>query len=162
MNGEDASFSVWVRALVRNPVFLAPLTAFFAAQIIKTLVLVVVKKERRGKVILSNLLWRTGGVPSSHAAISSSLVTAIALHEGLNSTSFIIALFLAGIVIRDALGVRRAAGLQAEALNALARGLSKKIELDWQPVKEIHGHTPLEVVLGGTLGILDALLLRYI
>ena len=159
MSHEDALLCDWFADLLKNPVFLAPLTAFIAAQVIKTLLLVVVKKERRGKVILANLLWRTGGIPSSHAAVTLSLVAAIALTEG-PTTSFIIALFLAGVVIRDALGVRRSAGLQAEALNALGRGLTQKGELDWQPVKEIHGHTPLEVALGGILGVVDAVLLR--
>jgi acid phosphatase family membrane protein YuiD len=69
---------------------------------------------------------------------------------------FIFSFWFALVVLRDALGVRRAAGLQAKALNHLGRQASEKNGVDFHPVKEIQGHTPLEVVVGGLLGIFIA------
>jgi acid phosphatase family membrane protein YuiD len=61
------------------------------------------------------------------------------------------------VVLRDALGVRRAAGLQAKALNTLGKMTADKIGLEFQSVKEIQGHTPLEVLVGAVLGIAIAI-----
>jgi len=60
------------------------------------------------------------------------------------------------VVIRDALGVRRASGVQARALNNLGRQIVDKINVNFNPVKEIHGHTPLEVAVGVLLGVFIA------
>ena len=57
------------------------------------------------------------------------------------------------VVLRDAMGVRRSAGLVAKALNSLGKKTSEKTEIDFNPVKEIQGHTPLEVIVGSFLGV---------
>jgi acid phosphatase family membrane protein YuiD len=69
---------------------------------------------------------------------------------------FIIAFWFALVVVRDAMGVRRSAGLLARALNNLGRQTAEKMGIDFHAVKEIQGHTPLEVVVGGFLGIFIA------
>ena len=60
------------------------------------------------------------------------------------------------VVLRDALGVRRAAGLQAKALNTLGKQFAEKTGFEFHAVKEVQGHTPLEVVVGSLLGIMIA------
>jgi len=107
-------------------------------------------------------IYGSGGMPSSHSATVTSLATAVARNDGLNSTSFAVAFILAFIVMYDALGVRRAAGEQAKILNHLVSNLSehKPIYLR-KNLKELIGHTPLEVIVGGLLGILIALVAPY-
>ena len=93
-------------------------------------------------------------MPSSHSAVVCSLSTAIGIHEGISSTYFILSLVFALVVLRDSVGVRRAAGLQAKALNNLGKNFSKFTGQDFHSVKEIQGHTPLEVLVGSCLGVL--------
>jgi len=57
------------------------------------------------------------------------------------------------VIIRDALGVRRSSGIQARVLNLLGRQTSEKLKIEFHPVKEVNGHSPLEVVVGTLLGI---------
>jgi len=90
-------------------------------------------------------------MPSSHSAVAVSISTAVALTEGY-SNLFIVSLFLSLIVIRDALGVRRSAGLQSKALNQLGSDLSAKFGIRYESVKEVHGHTWPEVFIGAILG----------
>jgi acid phosphatase family membrane protein YuiD len=69
---------------------------------------------------------------------------------------------LALIIIRDSLGVRRSSGIQSRILNMLGRQVSEKLTIDYHPVKEIHGHTPLEVLVGILLGIFIAVAYRFL
>ena len=104
-------------------------------------------------------MWRTGGMPSSHSAVVAALTTSVAfifIKEGIDTNLFIFSFWFMLIVIRDALGVRRAAGLQARAINNLGKQISDKIDINFIPVKEIQGHTPLEVAVGSLLGIFIA------
>ena len=99
------------------------------------------------------LFWRTGSMPSSHAALVASLCTAIGFSSGVNSDVFALSLGFYLVTIRDAVGVRRASGIQAALLNRLSRRLYEKglIE-EFKPVKEVQGHNPAEVVIGSLLG----------
>ncbi len=148
--------------LIRNPVFLAPLFSWFTAQFLKALIELVRQSARSSKEAAAIFLWRTGGMPSSHSAAVAGLTTSIAFKEGVNSSIFIGILCFALIVIRDALGVRRASGQQAQLLNKLARHLSESDEIDFNTVKEIHGHTPAEVMVGIILGFFIALAFFYL
>ncbi|MDR2794067.1 MAG: divergent PAP2 family protein [Treponema sp.] len=146
-----------VKRFFENPIFLAPVTSWFLAQFIKAVI--VLSRRRRKKTIkevIEVLTWRTGGMPSSHSALVTSMTISTAFKEGLDSNIFIISLWFAMIVIRDAMGVRRASGIQGRALNFLGRNVAEKTGIEYHPVKEIHGHTPLEVVVGGLLGIFIA------
>ena len=96
-------------------------------------------------------------MPSSHSATALAISTATLLTEGY-SNLFILSLFLALIVIRDALGVRRSSGLQSQALNKLGSSLEEKSILNYDPVKEVHGHNIAEVLVGAALGIAIAII----
>ncbi|MDR2103475.1 MAG: divergent PAP2 family protein, partial [Treponema sp.] len=112
--------------------------------------------------ILETIAWRTGGMPSSHAALVSAMATAVALREGVGSNLFAVSFWLALIVMRDAAGVRRSSGLQGRALNLLGRNMADKLGIEYHPVKEVHGHAPLEVVIGALLGIFMAAAYAYL
>jgi acid phosphatase family membrane protein YuiD len=141
-----------LRALIENPLFLAPLSSLLIAQLIKMTIILLRGKRRSGRELLETAIWRTGGMPSSHVALVTSLAVSAAYREGINSNLFIITLFLALIFMRDAMGVRRSSGLQARALNFLGRQLAEKSGFEYHPVKEVHGHSPMEVVVGSLLG----------
>ncbi len=94
-------------------------------------------------------------MPSSHSAVVCSLTTSIAMTEGFASPLFAICAVLSFIVMYDAAGVRRSAGEQAQMLNEIIAQLSEQNQLqNEQMVREIFGHTPLQVVVGAGIGIL--------
>jgi len=95
-------------------------------------------------------------MPSSHSSMVAALAASIAFVEGPDSSLFIITLVFALIIIRDALGVRRSSGIQARVLNWLGRQASEKLKIEYRPVKEVNGHSPLEVTVGALLGIIIA------
>jgi len=143
--------------LFSNPIFLSAIFSLLIAQFLKSVVNIFRARAHSFRDVLSTFFWKTGGMPSSHSALAVSIATAIALREGLNTSIFILALFFSLVVIRDALGVRRAAGLQARALNQLGKDLGSRFGIAYRPVKEVHGHTPQEVVVGSLLGFFIAL-----
>ena len=93
-------------------------------------------------------------MPSSHAAMVSALTTAIALTQGMGSVAFGISAIFALIVMYDAAGGRQSVGQQSVALNRIIRELGVRTitELE-QNLKEIMGHTVVQVIVGGLLGI---------
>jgi acid phosphatase family membrane protein YuiD len=143
--------------LVNSPVFLSALFSWFFAQLIKTLVEMCRRRSSSSWDILASLVWRTGGMPSSHSALVASLATSLGFTEGLDSPIFVVALFYGILTIRDAMGVRRAAGNQAQALNQLADELRQRLDVRVKPVKEVQGHTPSEVFIGCLLGFFIAM-----
>jgi acid phosphatase family membrane protein YuiD len=145
-----------LNAIFRNPIFLSAAVSWFFAQLVKAAVTLCRRRWESPRDIFKTLFWHTGGMPSSHAAVVSSMTVAAAFSEGLDSSLFGVCVFFAMVVMRDAMGVRRAAGLQARGLNQLGREVSEKLGIDFQPVQEIQGHDPLEVVVGALLGILVA------
>jgi uncharacterized protein len=152
----EAAGSGWAD-LFSNPIFLAAVFSLLTAQFIKSIVLIFRSRARSFRDVLSTFLWKTGGMPSSHSSLAVSIAASIAIVDGPDSSLFILSLFFALVVIRDALGVRRAAGLQAKALNQLGKELSAKLGVAFHPVREVHGHTPSEVIVGGLLGFFIAL-----
>ena len=141
------------KTFFENPIILSSLTSMVLAQLIKAIIALLGMRRKSLHDIIMTLVWKTGGMPSSHAAVVASMTAAVAFNEGLGSNLFAVSLFIALVVMRDALGVRRAAGLQARALNLLGRKVSEKTGLEFHPVKEIQGHGPLEVIVGALLGI---------
>jgi acid phosphatase family membrane protein YuiD len=132
------------------------------AQFLKTIIYLLRAKRKNFKDTLEILIWRTGGIPSSHSALVSSMTVSVAFSEGVDTTLFIVTLMLAFIVIRDSLGVRRSAGNQARVLNWLGRNISEKLAMEYHPVKEVNGHSPLEVVVGSLLGIFIAAAFHFL
>ena len=143
-----------LRYLFVNPIFLSSVSSLCIAQLSKGFFYVLRRKRRKTKELLEIITWRTGGMPSSHAAIVCSLCTSVAFVEGVASNLFIVSFWFSLVVLRDAMGVRRSAGLVAKALNSLGKQASEKMGIDFSPVKEIQGHTPLEVIVGGCLGVI--------
>ena len=140
-----------------NPIFLSAIFSLLTAQFLKAVVNIFRSRARNFRDILVTFFWKTGGMPSSHSALAVSIATAIAFREGLDTSIFILAAFFALVVIRDALGVRRAAGLQARTLNMLGKELNSRSGIPYRPVKEVHGHNPAEVIIGSLLGFFIAL-----
>ncbi|RLE14686.1 divergent PAP2 family protein [Candidatus Aerophobetes bacterium] len=105
-----------------------------------------------------------GGMPSSHAAMVIALLTGVGIKEGVPSTLFIVTLIFSMAIIYEAIGVRRAVGEQAEVLNQIINKLpgAKKIKLQNKEgrkyLKEILGHSPLEVLVGSIIGLVMALI----
>ena len=136
-----------------QPAFLACLFSWLSAQLVKTLIKLFSGKVHSLKELFELLLWRTGSMPSSHSALVATLCTTIGFRSGVNSDVFILSLGFYLVTIRDAVGVRRANGLQATMLNKIGRLLAaKNIIEEVKPIKEVQGHTPAEVIIGSLLG----------
>ena len=143
--------------LMENPVFLSAISSLFVAQLLKTIIyLLRGKRQKPARDTLEILIWRTGGMPSSHSALVAAMAASIAFVEGPDSNLFAVTLMFALVIIRDALGVRRSSGIQARVLNWLGRQIADKLKIEFRPVKEILGHSPLEVAVGALLGIIIA------
>jgi acid phosphatase family membrane protein YuiD len=142
--------------LLQSPIFLSAIFSWLIAQTLKSIIEIFRNRPNSAKVIILHFLWATGGMPSSHSAVVSALASSIGFVLGINSPLFILSLFIAFIIIRDALGVRRAAGSQAVVLNQLIRDLSDKLDIKSKTVKEIHGHKLSEVTMGLLLGFFIA------
>ena len=104
----------------------------------------------------------TGGMPSSHAATVTATTLAIGLFSGFDHPVFALAVAVSMIVIYDAAGVRREAGYHAVIINRLIDEYLKGPLIDQKKLKEMIGHTPLEVVGGVISGLLSTLVLWLI
>jgi acid phosphatase family membrane protein YuiD len=142
--------------LVSGPVFLSAFFSWFIAQLLKTIIDVARQRSRTSGEAVATMFWKTGGMPSSHAALVTALATSIGFEYGPGAPIFTLSLFYGVLIIRDALGVRRAAGLQARTLNEIGSQLSERFDIAYHPVKEVHGHTPTEVAVGVALGFFIA------
>ena len=140
-------------SFIRNPVLLSCIFSWLSAQFVKTLINLFSGKIHSVQELFELLIWRTGGMPSSHSALVSTLCTTIAFRSGINSDIFLLSLGFFMVTIRDAVGVRRANGLQAKIINKIGKSLAEKKLIDeFKPVKEVNGHTPVEVAIGCLLG----------
>ena len=111
----------------------------------------------KNKKVNFKRLVGSGGMPSSHSAVVTCLATTVGIIEGFDSSQFALAVGFALVVMYDAAGVRRAAGKQARILNQLITS-NKKINNN-EKLKELLGHTPVEVAVGAVVGVLWALLM---
>lgn len=127
---------------------LPPILAWAIAQVLK----VVLRSIRQRRLNL-RVLAETGGMPSSHSAIVVGLATAVGRLDGLNTSTFAIALIVSFVVMYDAQGVRRAAGRQAEVLNRLIEDFVGQHRFREERLRELLGHTPTEVLVGAVLGV---------
>jgi acid phosphatase family membrane protein YuiD len=131
------------------PAFLA----WAIAQVTKVLYTSIRQRQLNLRV-----LAETGGMPSSHAAIVMGLTSAAGRVDGVGSGTFAIALIFSFVVMYDAQGVRRAAGRQATVLNRLVEDLVHMRGIQEDRLRELLGHTPVEVLVGGGLGVFVGLL----
>ena len=134
------------------------ISAVIIAQVLKFFVHLIWRR----KVDL-RLFTTTGGMPSSHAAGVMGLSTTVGLICGFNSIEFSMALGYALVVMYDAAGVRRAAGKQAACLNRIIMDIYKQeLKEAGGKLKELLGHTPLQVLVGATFGVLYAYYVHYL
>ncbi|HLV13508.1 MAG TPA: divergent PAP2 family protein [Trueperaceae bacterium] len=136
--------------LVGNVPLMAALVATVVAQVLK--LVIVLLTERRWA--LSRLL-ETGGMPSSHSAAVAALAVTLGLAYGWGSPEFAIAAVFGSIVMYDATGIRRAAGLQAELINELVNELAHLFDEGFKPqaLRTLLGHTYPQVAVGALLGV---------
>ena len=139
-------------AALQNPVVISGLLAWFVAQSIKVILGYV--RERR-----FNFKWfvGSGGMPSSHASLVTAVAISCSLIEGFGAPLFVLALTFAIVTMFDAQGVRHQSGKQAEALNKILDDIYSHRGVQAEPVKELFGHTPVEVLAGSVLGFVIAL-----
>ena len=135
-------------SLLDNRILLAAFLAWAVAQVSKTFIDLI--QQRR--LILSRLV-SSGGMPSSHSALVTGLATAAGRVSGLGSATFAIAVVVASIVMYDAAGVRRAVSIQARILNQMIDELFEGKPLAEKRLRELIGHTPIQVFVGALLGI---------
>ena len=142
-------------ALFRNQLLWTAIAASTSAQVIKVLLILIFERKWQPLRVLE-----TGGMPSSHTASVSALSTACGLEFGFDSPFFAVSAIFGMIVMYDATGIRRASGMQAELLNDLVAELRQLLTEGFapKPLKELLGHTYLEVFVGLLLGILVATL----
>ena len=135
--------------LANKPLWTA-LLATVLAQVFK--VVLVLLTERR---FAPDRLLETGGMPSSHSAAVMGLATSLGALYGWQSPPFAIAMVFGSIVMYDATGIRRAAGIQAELINELVGELAHLFDEGFQPqaLKTLLGHTYPQVVFGALLGV---------
>ena len=135
-----------------NPILTVALLAWFVAQVLKTLINFILL----GKFQLERM-WRDGGMPSAHSATVCAMVIATARSEGFGSAIFAVAAVVAIITMHDAMGVRRETGEQAKVLNKMIEQWIDVTEknapfLQNMHLKEMVGHTPLQVLAGFVVG----------
>lgn len=135
--------------LVRNPYFIVPMVAWGIAQISKVIVDSVLAHR-----ISVRRLATAGGMPSSHSALVVCLTTVIGRLQGVGGALFALSLIFSVVVMYDATGVRRSAGQQAMILNRLLDDLFIAHQgIRQERLRELLGHTPIEVIAGALLGI---------
>ena len=143
--------------LLSNRILIAALIGWASAQLLKTIIHLIVYREWRAERLVGS-----GGMPSSHAATVCALTVSALLHYGVASPIFALSVILMAVVLHDARGVRWETGKQAKMITAITNFIEKSYnDKDLFPeteLKELVGHTPLQVLVGSVLGILVGLL----
>ena len=138
--------------LIHNYILMAAAISWISAQIVKTIIDLLINKELNIERLVGS-----GGMPSCHSATVCALAVASALECGLNSGVFAVAAIFAIVVMYDARGVRRETGTQAVIINQIMDYFNsehpEKIEFNTENLKELIGHTPLQVFIGALFGI---------
>ena len=148
----------WLKELVTNPFLITSCSSWFIAQVIKVIINFCVTKK-----LVWERLFGDGGMPSGHSATVSSLAVFAALRCGCGSFEFAVCAILAIVVCHDAMGVRQEAGKQAVVINDIVEQFEKLLKQDIVDIdlKELVGHTPLQVLAGITLGVANAFVMHY-
>lgn len=145
-------------ALFENTPLIAAITGWAIAQVIKVIV---------GSIMAGRFTWEiifaSGGMPSSHSAFVTALAVVIGAQYGLGSVTFALAAAFGLVVMYDACGVRRAVGEQAKVLNNIIVALKENSTIGSEKaLKEILGHSPFQVVMGCILGVVIGLMFIFI
>lgn len=139
-------------ALSWNYVLVTALIGSLLAQLIKVIINLVILGR-----FVPERMWGAGGMPSSHSATVCAMVVATGRYCGTGSTEFALSLVFAIIVMYDAMGVRRETGEQAKVLNRLlSEWIDQEVnflpQFNTKKLKEMVGHTPIQVLTGAILG----------
>jgi uncharacterized protein len=138
-----------IAQILDNRILLVAVAACLIAQVLKLIIDVI----QNGKVSVK-VLTTTGGMPSAHSALVTALAAGVGESLGWKSAEFAIATIFAIVVMYDAAGVRQAAGKQARILNQMIDELfSDDHKFNEEKLKELLGHTPVQVIAGSVLGI---------
>lgn len=139
-------YDVWRMFL--GPAFIPGLLSWFFAQVFKLIYFYRIHRRwNRGWLLMA------GGMPSAHSALIMSTTTTAGMIAGFDSLIFAGMLAVSLIVMHDAAGVRQEAGNQARAINRLVERFFTDREFDFEKLKEVIGHRPIEVLAGAALGI---------
>lgn len=138
-------------AILDNPMFWTAMIGWFLAQVLKIPIDYFLHRRWDWASFFA-----AGGMPSSHSALVTSAALAAGLYHGFDSAIFALAVAIAMVVVYDATGVRRQAGMQAQKINVLVAELLKGHPINQQQLREVIGHTPLETIGGVLLGLVVA------
>lgn len=145
-----------LQELISNPVLFIGLFTWGLAQFLKVPIEYILHRR------LNWGLWfSSGGMPSSHSALVTSVMLAVGIFEGFNTSVFALSVALAMIVIYDAAGVRREAGRHAEKINVLINEFFSGQPISDKQLKEVIGHTPAQVLAGILMGVAIPLLFYW-
>ncbi|PKO15959.1 MAG: hypothetical protein CVU39_10625 [Chloroflexi bacterium HGW-Chloroflexi-10] len=143
--------------LIQNQVWVAGMLGWFLGQFLKVPVEYLFNRRMNW-----SLWFSSGGMPSSHSSLMTSVTLSIALNYGFGSPIFALAFAISMIVVYDATGVRRQAGIHAQKINLLFEEILQGKPIEVEKLKEVLGHTPLQVVGGVLLGVAIAIILWYV
>lgn len=148
----------WILQLATNRFAVTALSSWFLAQVIKTIIHLIINKR-----LDLTRLFGDGGMPSGHSATVTALATYAALAKGPGSFEFAVCGILAVIVCHDATGVRLETEKQGRLLSELVEAFEVLSKQDLPEVKlrKFVGHTPIQVATGIILGIVNALFMYY-
>lgn len=149
----------WLFELLTNRFLITGVSSWAVAQVLKTVIHFIIYK----KFDISRL-FGDGGMPSGHSATVTSIAVAAALYYGTGSFEFAVAAILAIIVCHDAMGVRLETGKQAIVINDLVKAFNILSDQDLSEevkLKEFVGHTPIQVLAGILIGVLNALVMHF-
>ena len=148
---------MYFQQLLQNSVLGTAIIGWGTAQILKFILVLVIYKRFDFRRFIGS-----GGMPSSHSSLVVSLTMSIGFIKGFDSLIFALSAVMSLVVMYDAAGVRRSAGQQAAILNKIVEDWGRAdYSLTEKKLKELLGHTPVEVIAGAILGIIIAII-RYV
>lgn len=151
-----------IKSIFTNHLILVPIIAWAVSQLVKVVSYSIAEKRFSWKTLV-----REGGMPSAHTATVVSLATVAGWIEGYGSGLFALAIVLAVVIMRDALGVRRQSARNATNIKVLVEKINEGIEdkeekIDLGQIKISSGHTLPEVVTGFFAGVAVAIVYALI
>ena len=139
---------------LQNRVLIAGVFAWVVGQFLKFPLEYIFNKRWNWGIMFSS-----GGMPSSHSALVTAVALSIGFQNGFDTSIFALAMAMAMIIIYDAAGVRRQAGIHAERINEIMKSFIESRQFQEEDLKEMLGHTPFEVIAGVLLGFFISLTL---
>lgn len=151
-----------ISQILNNKILVTAFLGYFIAQIVKAVIEAIMDHT----FSFARMFSGNGGMPSSHSSTVCALATMTAFVAGVGSFEFAIAVIFAIVVMVDASGVRRETGKQAIVLNELMEYFAKLKDnpprFSQEKLKELIGHSPLQVQVGGILGIVIAIITHFV